>query len=280
MIGIIGGTGLYELESLSNLELRSCETPFGAPSALISVGPKFAFLPRHGRHHELLPGEINYRANIWALKSVGVGRIISISSVGSLVEHFRPGELTLPDQYLDFTKHRAASFFGEGLLAHVPMADPTCPALAHQILEATRDTEDIRVHPQGTLACVEGPRYSTRAESFFLKQAGAHMVGMTAIPEAFLAREAQLCYASFSIITDYDCWKQEPGEQVSAQKVIDQFKTSSAYVLKVLRLVLSSDAEFGECSCNKALDGAVITPSEKIPANKKALLEFLKNYHF
>jgi 5'-methylthioadenosine phosphorylase len=277
MIGIIGGTGLYELDGLNNLELHSIETPYGSPSAPISVGPKFAFLPRHGKNHELLPSEINYRANIWALKSVGVSQIISISSVGSLVEHFRPGELALPDQYLDFTKHRIASFFGDGLLAHINMSDPTCPALTHRILEVSRATNDIRVHPQGTLVCIEGPRYSTRAESFLFKQAGAQMVGMTAISEAFLAREAQICYSNLSIITDYDGWKQDPDKQVSAQKVIEQFKASSAYVLRILKLILSSETNFEKCSCQQALDNAVITPNEQIPPHKKTLLKFLQS---
>ena len=230
MIGIIGGTGLYRMEGLEVTRSTDIDTPFGQPSGPVMLGRlagrDIAFLPRHGLHHDLLPSEINFRANIWALKTVGVRTIIGVSAVGSLREEIRPGELALPTQYLDFTKGlRAASFFGKGLVAHVSTAHPTC---AHTAALIARVAEAIGqpIHRDKTYACVEGPRLGTRAESFWLRGAGADLVGMTNVPEAFLALEAQVGYCVITVATDYDCWLDDASQHVSAEQVIGQFKES------------------------------------------------------
>src|ERR1700761_1913687 len=220
MIGIIGGTGLYQMDELQVTDVREVTTPFGSPSSPIVLGmlqrKNVAFLARHGLHHEFLPSEINYRGNIWALKSLGVRTLIGVSAVSSLRDEIRPGDLALSSQYLDFTKGlRASTFFGRGLVAHVSTANPTCTMTAAIIAQAARSLE-LTLHENKTHACVEGPRLGTRAESVFLRECGADLVGMTNVPEVFLACEAQLGYCTIGLATDYDCWLEESEHQVSA----------------------------------------------------------------
>ncbi|MDE2447567.1 MAG: S-methyl-5'-thioadenosine phosphorylase [Gammaproteobacteria bacterium] len=279
MIGIIGGTGLYRMEGLEVTRSSDIDTPFGHPSGPVMLGRlagrDIAFLPRHGLHHDLLPSEINFRANIWALKTVGVRTIIGVSAVGSLREAIRPGDLALASQYLDFTKGlRAASFFGKGMVAHVSTAHPTC---AHTAALIARVAESIGqpIHRDKTYACVEGPRLGTQAESFWLRAAGADLVGMTNVPEAFLALEAQLGYCVITVATDYDCWLDDASLHVSAEQVIGQFKESLGKVQKLIAGAIAQYVEDESRPCRQALKAAVVTPREQLTAEQKKLLDFL-----
>ena len=285
MIGIVGGTGLYALRGLEVLRTETPDTPFGPASAPVTIGEldghAVAFLPRHGAGHALLPSEIPYRANIWALKAVGVTRVVGVSAVGSLREEIRPGDLALPSQYLDWTRgRRAGTFFGEGVVAHVSTAEPTCPALAGALVAAA-DAEGAGpraapLHAGVTYACVEGPRLGTRAESFFLRGAGCDLVGMTNVPEVFLAREAQLCYGTVCVVTDYDCWQDDPAEHVSAEKIFPLYRANLGRVRGILgRLVRAEDA-VGACACRTSLAGALLTPDAAIPAEKREYVAFLR----
>jgi 5'-methylthioadenosine phosphorylase len=279
MIGIIGGTGLYRMEALQVTQTREVSTPFGPPSSPIVLGVlqgrDVAFLARHGLHHDLLPGEINFRANIWALKSVGVRTVIGVSAVGSLREEIRPGDLSLPSQYLDFTKgQRAATFFGRGMVAHISTAQPVCAATAGLIARVAR-TLGTKVHENKTYACVEGPRLGTRAESFFLRGAGADLVGMTNVPEAFLAAEAQLGYCTISLATDYDCWLEDASQHVSADQVIALFHKNLG---RVQQLICGAVAEYVEDEsrpCRRALRTAIVTPREQMTDEQRAIVDFL-----
>ncbi len=279
MIGIIGGTGLYRMEGLEVTRSTEVDTPFGQPSGPVMLGRlagrPIAFLPRHGLRHDLLPSEINFRANIWALKTVGVRTIIGVSAVGSLREEIRPGDLALPSQYLDFTKGlRAASFFGKGLVAHVSTAHPTC---AHTAALITRVAESIGqpIHRDKTYACVEGPRLGTRAESFWLRGAGADLVGMTNVPEAFLALEAQVGYCIITVATDYDCWLDDASQHVSVEQVIGQFKESLGKVQKLIAAVVAEYAEDESRPCRQALKAAMVTPREQMTAEQRRIVDFL-----
>ncbi len=279
MIGIIGGTGLYRMEGLEVTRSVEIDTPFGRPSGPVMLGRlagrDIAFLPRHGLHHDLLPSEINFRANIWALKTVGVRTIIGVSAVGSLREEIRPGDLALPSQYLDFTKGlRAASFFGKGLVAHVSTAHPTC---GHTAALIARVAESLGqpIHRDKTYACVEGPRLGTRAESFWLRGAGADLVGMTNVPEAFLALEAQVGYCVITVATDYDCWLDDTSQHVSAEQVIGQFRESLGQVQKLIARVVAEYVEDGSRPCRQALKAAVVTPREQLTPEHKKVLDFL-----
>lgn len=279
MIGIIGGTGLYQMEGLEVTLSREIDTPFGRPSGPVMLGRlagrEIAFLPRHGLHHDLLPSEINFRANIWALKSVGVRTIIGVSAVGSLREEIRPGDLALPSQYLDFTKGlRAASFFGKGLVAHVSTAHPTCSVTAALIVRVAESIGQP-IHRDKTYACVEGPRLGTRAESFWLRGAGADLVGMTNVPEAFLALEAQLGYCVITVATDYDCWLDDASQHVSAEQVIGQFRDSLTRVQRLIGGVAAAYVEDETRVCRRALKAAVVTPREQLTAEQMQLLDFL-----
>ncbi len=239
------------------------------------AGREIAFLARHGLKHDLLPSEINFRANIWALKSVGVRTIIGASAVGSLREEIHPGDLALPAQYLDFTKGlRAASFFGKGLVAHVSSAHPTCAHTA-ALIARVADSIGQQLHQDKTYACVEGPRLGTRAESFWLRAAGADLVGMTNVPEAFLALEAQVGYCVVTVATDYDCWLDDPAQHVSVDQVMAQFKESLEKVQKLIAKVVAEYAEDESRPCRRALTGAVITPREQMTADQKKILDFL-----
>lgn len=280
MIGIIGGTGLYKIDGISNISSRAVNTPFGMPSAEILVGElegkKIAFLPRHGSQHQILPSEINYRANIWALKSVGVRRIISVSAVGSLREEVRPGDLAMPSQYFDWTRgRRIGSFFGDGLVAHVSTAQPSCQILSKKIKESA-DGIDLDLLTGKTYACVEGPRLGTRAESLFLRQAGCDLVGMTNVPEVFLAREAQICYCTIAVATDYDCWLDDPSQHASVEKVIELYGKNIGRVQTLLKKVVERENDHTECSCHSALKFAVMTKKSVLSQEQRQILAFLK----
>ena len=279
MIGIIGGTGLYRMDGLEVTETREVDTPFGRPSSPVMLGRlggrPVGFLARHGLRHDLLPSEINFRANIWALKSVGARTLIGVSAVGSLREEIRPGDLALPSQYLDFTKGlRAASFFGNGLVAHVSTAHPTCAHTA-ALIARVADSIGQPIHRDKTYACVEGPRLGTRAESFWLRGAGADLVGMTNVPEAFLALEAQVGYCVITVATDYDCWLDDPSQHVSAEQVIGQFKESLGRVQKLIAKAAVEYEEDESRPCRQALKSAMLTPRDPLTAGQKELLDFL-----
>ncbi|PCJ98496.1 MAG: 5'-methylthioadenosine phosphorylase [Zetaproteobacteria bacterium] len=282
MLAIIGGSGLYALEELNVIAGHSINTPFGKPSAPIiegkALGSSVLFLPRHGRNHEFLPSEVNYRANIFALKKLGATTILSISASGSLQEEIAPGDLALASQYFDHTRgKREASFFGKGVTAHISTAAPTCPVLASDVLKAAKDT-GLDLHSDKTYACVEGPRLGTKAESNFLRgAAGCDIVGMTNVPEAFLAREAQMGYVTLAIATDYDCWREDPDEHVSVEAVfavyfenIDKIKT---LILKLLENGISETPQ----NIRTALKGAVMTPDERLNDEQKEWLNVLRS---
>lgn len=282
MLGIIGGTGIYQLEGIEVTGEHDLDTPYGKPSAPIVQGQMgerdVFFLPRHGRHHELLPSEVNYRANIWALKKLGVTQVIGLSAVGSLQEEVKPGDLSLPDQYFDFIKgNRDKTFFGEGLAAHVSTAEPTSKGLADGIAKAAA-TVDIQVHRNKTYACVDGPRLGTRAESFFLRgPAGCDLVGMTNVPEVFLAKEAQISYCTIAIATDYDCWLDDPSQHVSVEQVIARYGASLEKAKKVLTAYINMPEETFECPSRTSLSSAVLTPREVLSAEKAELLDLLSS---
>ena len=281
MIGIIGGTGLYRMEALRVTQTREVSTPFGAPSSAVMMGElggrEVAFLARHGLHHNLLPGEINFRANIWALKSIGARTVIGVSAVGSLREEIRPGDIALPSQYVDFTKGvRAASFFGRGIVAHVSTAQPVCRSTSELIARVAR-AQGIAVHENKTYACVEGPRFGTRAESFFLRGAGADLVGMTNVPEAFLAAEAQLGYSTIAVATDYDCWQDDPSQHVSTGQAIALFHQNLGRVQQLIAAAVTEYVEDETRPCRKALQGAIITPREQLTPEQKTIVDFLSS---
>ena len=280
MLGIIGGTGIYNLEGLEVSGEFELDTPFGKPSAPVIKGKmgerELFFLPRHGRHHELLPSEVNYKANIWALKKLGVTQVIGLSAVGSLREEIKPGDLSLPDQYFDFIKgNRDKTFFGNGIAAHVSTAEPTCSCLADD-LQSAGESLGISLHRNKTYGCVDGPRLGTRAESFFLRgAAGCDLVGMTNVPEVFLAREAQLCYCTIAISTDYDCWMDDPAHHVSVEQVIARYGASLEKAKQLLlAYIKTSEREFS-CGCRSSLNAAVLTPVSALGAEQKELLDLL-----
>lgn len=280
MIGIVGGTGLYQLEGLRVLRTETPETPFGPPSGPITVGEldghPVAFLPRHGAGHALLPSEIPYRANVWALKAVGVTRVVGVSAVGSLREAIAPESLALPSQYVDWTRgRRAGTFFGEGVVAHVSTAEPTCPALAAGLVAAAA-ADGATLHAGVTYACVEGPRLGTRAESFLLRGSGCDLVGMTNVPEVFLAREAQLCYGTVCVVTDYDSWQDDPAQHVSVEKIFPLYRANLDRVRALLARVVRGAGALGACGCRTSLAGAVLTPDAAVPEAKRAYLAFLR----
>ena len=281
MIGIIGGTGLYRIEGLEVREKRAVDTPFGAPSAAVVLGEwngrEVAFLPRHGTAHQLLPSEIPYRANIWALKQVGVRQVVGVSAVGSLQMEIEPGDLAIPSQYFDWTRgRRASSFFGDGLVAHVSTAEPTCPALADRLAAAAAALGN-RLHTRCTYACVEGPRLGTRAESEFLRgPARCHLVGMTNVPEAFLAREAQLCYCTIAIATDYDCWLDDPEQHASVERILPLYRATLGRVPDILLRLLGGTDRDAECACRQSLRHAVLTPDESLDPEQRRILNMLQ----
>jgi 5'-methylthioadenosine phosphorylase len=280
-IGIIGGSGLYELEGLTDVRWRTVRTPFGAPSDAYCVG-RFAgrrvvFLPRHGRGHRLMPSELNFRANIWGFRFLGVEWIVSISAVGSMKEAIRPLDLVIPDQFFDATRRRVSSFFGDGIVAHVGMAEPVCPHLASALEKAASQT-GATVHRGGAYLCIEGPQFSTRAESRVYRSWGVDVIGMTNMPEAKLAREAELCYATLALATDYDVW-HETHETVSVESVVRNLMKNVETAKDVLRGVIPAVGPTRACDCPALLRNAVITsPKSFPPAARKKLGLFLDKY--
>ncbi len=270
-IGIIGGSGLYEMSGLTDVRELTVETPFGNPSDAIVHGrlgdTDLYFLPRHGRGHRLLPSELPFRANIWALKHLGVSRVIAVGAVGSLREEIAPGHLVVPDQFIDRTFDRTATFFGNGIVAHVAFGDPVCPVLSKNVLESARRI-GATVHAGGTYVCMEGPQFSTRAESELYRSWGASIIGMTNLQEAKLAREAELCFATLALSTDYDCWKQDAHE-VSIEEVLKVMGSNVALAKQVIHDVVPTLAATSDCGCERALEFAIITDRAKIPARTK-----------
>jgi len=276
-IGVIGGTGLYQIEGLTDIEEINIDTPFGKPSDSIIIGrlegANVAFLPRHGRGHNLSPTEVPYRANIYALKSLGVEHIISVNSVGSFKKELKPGDLVIPDQLIDRTRRRESTFFGEGIVAHIPFAEPFCPVLSRTLFTAAKET-GASVHPKGTYVAMEGPAFSTRAESRLHRSWGADIIGMTALPEAKLAREAEICYASIACVSDYDSW-QEKGEPVTVEMVLDIMHKYIDTAKKIIKLAVARMPQRRDCGCATALKTALITDPRLIPPEQKKKLDLL-----
>ena len=273
-LAVIGGSGVYDMEALTDVEERHIPTPFGDPSDRIVIGTlsgtRIAFLPRHGRGHRLTPSEVPCRANIWALKSLGIERIISISACGSMKEKYAPRHIVIPDQIYDNTKKREYSFFGDGLVAHISIAEPFCPHLRQVLYEAVNKAGGT-VHMNGTFIVIEGPRFSTRGESMVYRSWGMDIIGMTAVPEAQLAREAEICYATMAHVTDYDVWHEEE-EAVNVQMLIANLMANAALSKKTIAELVPLLTDERPCDCGHALSTAFITQRDLIP---KAKLEQL-----
>ncbi|MCY4730658.1 S-methyl-5'-thioadenosine phosphorylase [Natronomonas gomsonensis] len=276
MLGIIGGSGIYESLGFENTYEERAKTPFGPPSAPLEVGEvdgqEVAFLPRHGRNHQYDPTNVPYRANIHALKQAGVDHVVATNAVGSLRESLSPRTLVVPDQLFDRTRDRPRSFFGDGVVAHVSMADPYCPHLSEALVEAS-DATDAEVEDGGTYVCIEGPQFSTRAESEFYRERGFDLIGMTTVPEAHLAREAELCYAAVTGITDYDVWHDE--EEVSLETVLGHAAANEESMSDLLDAVVGAVDSDCDCDCRSALDGAINTPAEAIGHENREQLKLL-----
>jgi len=276
-IGVIGGSGLYELEGLEDVESKKVETPWGDPSDRLVIGKlgdtMMVFLPRHGRGHRILPSEINYRANIYALKKLGVSFIVSISAVGSMREDIAPGHLVIPSQFFDHTKKRESSFFGEGIVAHVSMADPVCPMVSDALYEASKNLGAI-VHKGGVYICIEGPQFSSRAESDIYRKWGVDVIGMTNMPEAKLAREAEICYATLALSSDYDCW-HEHQDNVSVDDIVQTLEKNSELAKEVLKEAVGIIDEDRNCGCANALQDSIITKRDFITEEVKERLGLL-----
>jgi len=269
VVGVIGGSGLYEIEGLTDVEEVFIETPFGAPSDVFITGTldgiKMVFLPRHGRGHRFLPSEVNYRANIYGMKKLGVTRIISVSAVGSMKEHIEPGHIVIPDQFFDRTQgKRESTFFGQGIAGHVQFADPICADLASTLETSAREV-GATVHAGGTYICIEGPNFSTRAESQIYRSWGVDIIGMTNIPEARLAREAEICYATVALATDYDCW-HEGHDDVSVEAVLHIIRQNVATARAIIKTAVGQMRQQQlHCHCDKALEFAIMTDKSLIP---------------
>lgn len=276
-VGVIGGSGLYQIEGLEGLREVRVDTPFGEPSDEYILGTlggvQMAFLPRHGRGHRLLPSELNYRANIYGMKKLGVDWIISVSAVGSMRENIRPGDILIPNQFFDRTSKRISTFFGNGIVAHVAFADPVCPKLS-AILFAAGKEQGASTHMGGTYMCMEGPQFSTRAESNIYRIWGVDVIGMTNIPEAKLAREAEICYATMALITDYDCW-HEHEEDVTIDAVIAIMNRNTDLAQQIIRSAVKKISEPRDCICATSLKDAILTPSEYISAKARQDLDLL-----
>jgi 5'-methylthioadenosine phosphorylase len=274
-IGVIGGTGLYQIEGMTDIKDVSIDTPFGETSDKITVGKLnntgVAFLPRHGRGHSILPSEVPSRANIYALKSLGVEHIIAINSCGSFKDDLKPGDLLVPDQVIDRTTGRINTFFGEGIVAHVSMADPFCPVLSQIIFECARQA-GAPVHNKGTYISMEGPAFSTRAESNLYRSWGASVVGMTIFPEAKLAREAEICYASLCCITDYDCWK---AEHVTADVIIGYMQKNIELAKEIIKMAVTKIPAKRGCQCASALETAIVTAPTVMSLQQKQKFNLL-----
>jgi len=275
IIGVIGGSGLYQMAGLENVREVEVKTPFGKPSdkfvrgVLDGVG--FLFLPRHGKGHRWLPTEVNSRANIFAMKKLGVERIISVSAVGSLREEIAPGHVVVPDQFIDRTTQRPSTFFGKGIVGHVSLADPFCKDLAAKLANAATQ-EGAKVHARGTYLCMEGPQFSTRAESHLYRGWGAAVIGMTNIQEAKLAREAEICFATLALATDYDCWNEAVGN-VEIEQVLKVLQQNVELAQRTIRRVVTALSDARTCGCESSLKDAIITERTRIPKNVRANLK-------
>ncbi len=276
-VGVIGGTGLYEIEGMTDVREVHVDTPFGDPSDNFVVGKLggtgVAFLPRHGRGHRILPGEIPARANIYALKSMGVERIIAINSCGSFKEELKPGELLVPDQVIDRTRGRISTFFGDGVVVHVSFADPFCPELSRFLYQCAKEA-GADVHMGGTYIAMEGPAFSTRAESRLYKAWGADVVGMTVLPEAKLAREAEICYASICCITDYDSWREKEAG-ITADVIVGYMKKNIAMAKQIVKLAVAKLPSRRQCDCLTALQTAILTAPAIMTLEQKKKFDLL-----
>ncbi len=279
-IGIIGGSGLYSMPGLTNIREVAVETPFGAPSDSFVLGDlegrKVVFLARHGRGHRLLPTELNFRANIYAMKSLGVTRIFSVSAVGSLKQEHKPTDFVIPDQFIDRTFHRESTFFGDGVVGHVAFGDPVCPVVAEAAAQACEQSGVVG-RRGGTYVCMEGPQFSTKAESNLYRSWGADVIGMTNLQEAKLAREAGVCYATIAMVTDYDCWHPE-NDAVTIDQIVAVLHQNSANAARVVRAAVAAlpaaGAERG-CSCATAAQFAILTQRDLIPASTRERLRLI-----
>ena len=281
-IGIIGGSGFYELPGLTGVRWTRVTTPFGAPSDAYCVGQlgdrTVVFLPRHGRGHRVMPSDLNFRANIYGFKKLGVQWVLSISAVGSMREEIRPLDMVIPDQFFDWTRHRVSSFFGNGIVAHVGMADPVCRDLADKLEKAARATR-ATVHRGGTYLCIEGPQFSSKGESRIYRSWGVDVIGMTNMPEAKLAREAELCYATLAVVTDYDVW-HESEEAVSVEAVVANLLKNIATAKEVLSRLIPTVGPDRDCPCPSLLENAVITTPAVFPVRSRKALDLLLGKYY
>ena len=270
-IGIIGGSGLYDIDELTDCQEQEIDTPFGRPSAPYIVGTlqdqRVAFLARHGKGHSILPSELNFRANIYGLKHLGAEWIVSASAVGSLQEKYRPQDIVVPDQFFDRTRGRVSTFFGEGLVAHVSFANPLCPVLSGLAVETAKDT-GATVHQGGTYLCMEGPQFSTLAESNLCRSWNMDVIGMTNLQEAKLAREAEICFATLALVTDYDCWHPEH-DDVTVDMIIETLQANAEMAKRIISELVARLPVQRECKCADALSSAIITNADSIPAKTR-----------
>lgn len=280
-LAVIGGSGLYEMEGLLDVvvvDAADLNTPFGLPSDNIVIGTlqgkRVAFLARHGRGHRYMPSEVPYRANIWALKSLGVNQVVSISAVGSLRADYAPRDIVIPHQIFDRTNKRTLSFFGDGIVAHIGFAEPFCPALSEQLYRAVLATGEATVHKGGNFVVIEGPRFSTKAESNTFRQWGMDIIGMTAVPEAQLAREAEMCYATMAHVTDYDVW-HETEEPVTVEAIVRNLIANTQVAQRAIRNLIAQIKPVRDCGCGYALANAIITRRDVIPEETKRKLHLL-----
>jgi 5'-methylthioadenosine phosphorylase len=276
-IGIIGGSGLYAMPGLKNIQEERIATPFGEPSDAFVIGElegrRVAFLSRHGRGHTKLPSELNFRANIYAMKQLGVERILSLSAVGSLQERHKPGDFVIIDQFIDRTQHRISTFFGDGIVAHVAFGDPVCKELG-DIAEQAAKTNKIEFHRGGTYVCMEGPQFSTRAESNLYRSWGADVIGMTNLQEAKLAREAEICYATIAMVTDYDCWHQGH-DDVTVDQIIAVLHKNAANATELVRAAVAAMPLERTCACSSALKNAILTQPDAISSATREKLKLI-----
>lgn len=277
VLGVIGGSGLYQMPGLEDVQEVDVETPWGSPSDAIIKGrlgeTTLLFLPRHGRGHRIPPSAINFRANLWALKSLGATHVLSVSAVGSLREEIPPGDLVVVDQFIDRTQRRVGTFFDEGLAAHVSMADPVCPLLARAVTEAARKTK-ATVHEGGTYVCIEGPRFSTRAESFMFRSWNCAVVGMTNVPEVFLAREIELPYCTLALATDYDCWREHDAS-VDIKMILDIIHKNVERAQETVRHLAQALPDPSRSPATNAFEHAVLTDKGRIPPHIRDRFKFL-----
>ncbi len=278
-IGIIGGSGLYQMPGLTEIHELKQETPFGEPSDAYILGTlagrKVAFLARHARGHRILPSELNFRANIYGFKQLGVERIVSVSAVGSLKDEHRPMDFVIPDQFFDRTRHRVDTFFGDGIVAHIGFGDPICPELSKTVVTSAK-TAGVSAKPGGTYVCMEGPQFSTKAESNVYRSWGMDVIGMTNLQEAKLAREAEICYVTIAMVTDYDCWHPHH-DSVTVEQIISVLNKNAENAANVVRETVSAMPAKRSCKCGSALAHAILTDRSKIPAKTRENLKLILN---